>query len=128
MTAPSPMESATHDSATQTLIGDLRALLDVGKAYASAELDWQKARAGRAVRGVRSILLLGLLALALVFFALMALVLGVILALTPLLTPIGATVIVVVALIVLALVSVGLAASRWKAMRRDIADEAPPRG
>ena len=55
-----------------------------------AELAFQKARAGFVLRRAKGILALGALALALLFFVLMALIVGLLLALAPLLGPWGA--------------------------------------
>jgi len=57
-----------------------------------------------------------------VFFALMALVLGLVIALAPLLGPWGATGAVTGGLLLLALVSAALAALRFRALRRTLGD------
>lgn len=105
-----------------TLGDDLRQLIDDGRALAAAELAWQKSRAAYAGKQAGGVALLGLLALALVFFALMALVFGAVLALAPLLTAWGATAAVVGALLLAALVAGGLAALRVRRIARLIAD------
>jgi hypothetical protein len=97
------------------MIGDARG-------WAEAELVWQKARALFAGKQIGVIALLGLLALALVFFALMALVLGLVLALTPLLGAWGAMAAATGGLLLAAALAGLLAALRAKRMVRLIAD------
>lgn len=74
----------------ESLLGSARALLEDGQTLFAAELEFQKARAGFVLGRAKGILALGALALALLFFALMALVMGLLLALAPLIGPWGA--------------------------------------
>jgi hypothetical protein len=79
-------------------------LVDNGRAYADAEINRQKIRAAFVGSGLRTILVLGTIALILLFGALVTLMIGLVFALAPLLTPIGATLVVCgVALVVVAL-------------------------
>ncbi len=87
--------------ADDSLLGDARALLEDGQSLLSAEIAFQKARAGFALGRAKGILALAALALALLFFALMALVVGLLLALAPLVGPWGALAIVVLGLLAL---------------------------
>ena len=105
-----------------TLEDDVRRLIGDGRAWFEAELTWQKARAVFAGKQLGPIALLGLLALALVFFALMALVFGLVLALAPLLTAWGAMAAVVGGLLLAAAIAGLLAALRARRMVRLIAD------
>ena len=73
-----------------TLVGSAQALLENGQSLVEAELTFQKARAGFVLGRTKGIVGLAALALALLFFTLMALVLGLLLALTPLIGPWGA--------------------------------------
>ncbi|HEX4846943.1 MAG TPA: phage holin family protein [Novosphingobium sp.] len=103
-----------EDAAERSLIDDVRQLAEDGRTLLEAELAYQKSRAlvaGQAARGVAG---WGALALALVFFALMALVLGLVLALTPLLGAFGATGAVFAGLVVMAALCGWIAARRWK--------------
>jgi uncharacterized membrane protein YqjE len=114
---------AVGDEARQRhLDDDLRALLNDGMAYASAEAELQKARAGYALGRIKGIALLGALALALVFFALVALTVGLVIALTPPLTAWGATAAVFGGLLVVAALCALLAARRWKSMTAALAN------
>lgn len=76
------------------LIEELRLLVDDAKMMASAELAFQKSRAQVVAAGARNLALFGLFALIFVIFALGALTVGLLLALTPLVTAWGATAIV----------------------------------
>lgn len=63
------------------------------------------------------------LALSLVFFALMALVMGLLLILAPLIGGLGATLLVVAGLLASAALSGWVAARRWQAMSRRLAED-----
>ena len=88
-----------------SLANDLRALIAEAKAAFDTEFAFQAARAGLAGKTIVRIALLGLLALALLFFVLMALVVGLLLALAPQLTPWGALAAVVAGLLVATLLA-----------------------
>lgn len=85
-----------------TLGEDLRELAEEAKALALAELAFQKSRATYAASEARSMAILAVAALVFVFFALMALVVGLVIALGPLLTAWGAMAVVTLALVGLA--------------------------
>lgn len=106
------------DPADRSLADDLRLLAEDGKAYAEAELAFQKSRAAVAGQGIRGIAIFGALAAALVFFALMALALGLVLALTPILGAWGAMGASFGGLLILAGICAMVAASRFKRMMR----------
>ena len=105
-----------------SLSEDLRLLIKEGKALSQAEIAWQKARVRFAASQASGLALLGLLAATLAFFALMALVVGAILALTPGLGPWGATLAVAGGLLVAALLASAIAALRMRHMQRLLAD------
>ncbi len=88
-------------AADEGLLGGARALFEDGKGLLSAEIAFQRARAGFVLGRAKGILVLAVLALVLLFFALMALVVGLLLALAPLLGPWGALGAVVLGLLVL---------------------------
>jgi hypothetical protein len=123
-----------HDSAPflseaeareRSLSDDLRQLAEDARALAEAELAYQRSRAAFAGQEAKRIAMLGALAAVLVFFALMALTVGLVIALTPLLTAWGATAAVFAGLLVVAGLFALLAASRWKRMAATLADEKP---
>ncbi len=94
-----------------SLVEDVKALLDDGKTYLEAELQYQKSRAAYAVDRGKSGAIYGVAAAAVLHLALIGLVVGLILALSPLITAWGATAVVVGVLVAVAAV-LGLAAKR----------------
>jgi hypothetical protein len=120
-------EPAPEPSDAPSLGDDLRQLTDDARALVEAELVWQKSRAVFAGKQAGGIAVLGLLAAALAFCALMALIFGMVLALVPLLTAWGATAAVSGGLLLAALLAGLLAALRARRMLRLIADRKPER-
>jgi uncharacterized membrane protein YqjE len=109
-------ESVTNDAADpadRSLIEDLRLLAGDARTLAEAEFAYQKSRASTLGGGLGKIVGLGALAALLVMLALVALVVGLVLALTPVLTAWGATAVVTVVLLLLALVLALWARSSW---------------
>jgi hypothetical protein len=94
-----------------SLSDDVRALIDDGKTYFEAELQFQKSRAAFIADRGRSGAIYGVAALLLVHLALVSLAVGLIFALTPLITAWGATAVVVGALLALGVI-LGLAAKK----------------
>lgn len=120
--ADDPPPLTKDDPVTRSLVGDLRQLVEDGRTLLEAELAYQKSRAlvaGEAAKGVAG---WGALALALVFFALMALVLGLVLALTPLLGAFGATAAVVLGVLAAAALCGWIAAKRWERASVQLSD------
>ncbi|WP_232843908.1 phage holin family protein [Allopontixanthobacter sediminis] len=87
---------ASHAS----LSDDIVALIDDGKTYIEAELAFQKTRLAFAADRGKSGIMYGICAFAVVHLALIALVVGLIFALSPLLTAWGATAVVAGVLLV----------------------------
>lgn len=87
-----------------SLIDDVLALFDDGKTYAQAELAYQKSRAGFAANRVKYVVAYGAAAFGVFHLALIALTVGVVIALMPLVGPWAATAIVTLSLIVLGVV------------------------
>ena len=106
-----------------TLAAELRHLAVEARALAEAELAFQKTRAAYAGAEAKGIALLGLVAVVLAFFALMALVVGAVIALGPLLTPWGATAAVSLALVLLACLCAIVAKTRLARMLNAISDK-----
>jgi uncharacterized membrane protein YqjE len=111
-------EAARH----RHLEDDLRGLVDRGMAFARAEVDLQKARGAYAAGRLKWIALLGGLALVLLFFSLVALTVGLLIALTPMLGALGATLAVFGGLVIVALICALIAAEQWKAMTRTLSN------
>jgi VIT1/CCC1 family predicted Fe2+/Mn2+ transporter len=112
---PPPLLAEDQDRAAErSLVADLRALADDGRTLIEAELAYQKSRAAVAAVGARGAAGWGALALACAFFTLMAVVIGALLTLAPLIGPLGATGVVTAALLVVALVAALAARGRWR--------------
>lgn len=120
---PPLVKDEASDAATRSLIDDVRQLALDGRTLLEAELAYQKSRAtlaGQTAKGMAGWIAL---ALALVFFALMALVMGLLLALTPLIGGWLAMLAVVLGILLAAALS-GLAAKRkWQAMERRLKED-----
>ena len=111
------------DAAERSLVDDVRDLVSDGRTLLEAELAYQKSRAALAGRTAKSMAGWIALALSLVFFALMALVMGLLLILAPLIGGLGATLLVVPGLLAAAGLSGWVAARRWQAMSRRLAED-----
>lgn len=120
-----PAYAEALDPADRSLIEDLRLLAGDARTLAEAEFAYQKSRAGVLSSGLGKIAAIGGIALLLVALALVALVVGLVFALTPVLTAWGATAVVTVGLLVLAMVAALLARSRWVKLTSLLADEGP---
>ncbi|WP_295529755.1 phage holin family protein [Novosphingobium sp. Chol11] len=83
-------QATDHQSSEEPLASQVRGLIADGQALVEAELEFQKSRIAYALGQAKSIAVLLLLALALGFFALMALIVGLLLALAPMLGAWGA--------------------------------------
>lgn len=118
----SPLVLDRDNARERSLAGDLRQLIDDGRALAEAELAYQKSRAALAGTGAKGVAIAGALAAALVFFALMALTVGLVIALTPLLTALGAAGAVFAGLLLAALVCARIASARWRRLARALTD------
>ena len=117
-----PVLAAGEAARHRHLEDDLRGLVDRGMAFARAEIDLQKARGAYAAGRLKWIALLGGLALILLFFSLVALTVGLVIALTPLLGALGATLAVFGGLVIVALICALIAAGQWKAMARALSN------
>ena len=110
----------TADAAERSLVEDVRQLIEDGRTLAEAELAYQKSRAAVAGDGVKGAAAYGGLAIALVLFALVALTVGLLIALTPWLTALGATAAVTLGLLLVAGLCTLTAKRRWSAMTEAI--------
>ncbi len=100
-----------------TLVEELRALVSEAQAMARTEIAYQTARLSLGGKLVGRVAGLGALALALVFFALMALVVGSLLALIPLLGAWGAVAVVVAALLLATFAALLGMRAGWRRLR-----------
>ena len=121
--SPPLTQEEPADAAERSLVDDVRELVNDGRTLLEAELAYQKSRAALAGRTAKSMAGWIALALSLVFFALMALVMGLLLILAPLIGAVGATVLVILALLAAAGLSGWVAVRRWQAMSRKLSEE-----
>lgn len=111
-----------EDAAERSLVDDVRQLASDGRTLLEAELAYQKSRAllaGQAAKGVAG---WGALALALVFFALMALVLGMVLVLAEAIGALWATIAAFFGLLAIAALCAWIALRRWQRASAQLAD------
>ena len=120
MSEPSPNPKAPNPKAPphETLVDELCALATEAEAMARAEVAYQSARLSLGGKLVGRIAGWGALALALVFFALMALVVGLLLAIVPMLGVWGAMAVVVLGLLLATAASLLVARAGWRRLRR----------
>ncbi|MHA6766004.1 phage holin family protein [Sphingobium ummariense] len=111
-----PQAEALDESVRDTLAR----LYSDGRAYASAEMDRQRLRAGILGTGVRDAAVLALVALILLFSAIVALLVGLILTLEGSIGPLWATLAVVGGTLLVTLVLLLLAKARIERMKKAI--------
>lgn len=110
---PDP-DDANAEALEETLIEEVGALIDDGRTYAQAEIAFQKSRAKLAGRTTAIALVQLVLALILLHIAFLALAVGLVIALTPLVSVWGAIAMVVGGLLLLVILLVAFAARRGK--------------
>lgn len=96
------LEPLLSEARERSLNEDLHQLAQDARAYAEAELQFQKSRAAFAASASKNIAIYAVTALVLAFFAVMALVVGLVIALAPLITAWGSTAVVTLVLLGLA--------------------------
>lgn len=116
-TTPTLAPAAEHYK-NLSLAQDLRQLADDAKVFAQAELAFQKSRAAYVGSETRTIVMLLVVAAVLVFFAVMAFVVGTVIALGPLLGLWGAMAVVTLVLLALAAFGAWSARARLRQMLR----------
>lgn len=104
----------------RSLRDDVEALIEDGRIYLETELVYQKSRAAFVADRAKGAVIFGAVAILLAFLALIGLTVGLIFALTPLLTAWGASAIVVALLVIGALVAGRTAAGRWNRLMQAI--------
>ncbi|MEJ6009139.1 phage holin family protein [Novosphingobium aquae] len=102
---------------------ELKQLGGDARAYAEAEFAFQRVRAGVAAKGLKDVALLGVVAFTVAVFGLGALVIGLLMALAPIVTAWGATAIVAGGLFLIALILVMMAKARWTRTLAAISDD-----
>lgn len=107
----SPDEGAS--GATRSLIDDIEELVLDAKTYFDAELTYQKTRASFVGHSLKRTIAFAVVAAVLGLFAFGGLVVGLIIALTPIITAWGATAVVVGALLLMAYLLIQKAGAAW---------------
>ena len=123
---PTPEPPPAEDEPTRSLREDVEALIEDGKTYLEAELVFQKTRAAFVADRAKGALIFGAAAALFGFLALIGLTVGLIIALTPLLTAWGASALVVGLLLIAAFLSVSAAGKRWSRLMAAISGEKGP--
>lgn len=124
-------ESSGVEEAPETqrsLVDDIEDLVHDARTYFDAELTYQKTRASFVGACIKRALGMGLAALLVATFALIGLTVGLIIALTPLLSAWGATAVVVGVMLLAVLFLVRGAANAWKEMMAAIQEDAEEEG
>jgi uncharacterized membrane protein YqjE len=121
--APEAVAAAHEPSGFTALKDDVTALVEDARTYAVAEIAFQKVRAGLAGKSAARAALWLVLALVLLNLALIALAVGVVIALAPLVTIWGAIAIVVGVLLAAVAVLVIRAAAEGRSIAAMFADE-----
>ena len=96
------------------LLDDLEALVEDARTYFDAEMSYQKTRAGFVADRLKKTIAFGVVAAYFAVLATIGLTVGLIIALTPLITAWGATAIVVLALLLAAYLLVRKAGKAWR--------------
>lgn len=106
-------DSAAGEPNERSLREDVEALIEDGRTYLEAELVFQKTRAAYVADRAKGAVIFGAIAAVLAFLALIGLTVGLIIALTPLITAWGASAVVVAGLLLAALLSARKAGKSW---------------
>jgi putative superfamily III holin-X len=109
-------DAANEAAENRSLIDDVEVLIEDGKTYLEAELNFQKTRALFVGNRAKGLALYALLGLMFAWMALIGLTIGLIFALTPSLGGWGATGVVVAVWLLIAAVALRAAAGRWNAL------------
>lgn len=110
---PGDPEPTGEPASLRSLVEDLEALIDDGQTYLSAELSYQKTRVSFVSDRLKKTIALAIGAAVVGLLAAIGLTVGLIIALTPLLTGWGATAVVVLSLLLVAFLLVQRAGSTW---------------
>lgn len=111
---PAPAGDDEAEALDDGLLGDIATLIDDGRTYAEAEIAFQKSRAGFVARTLGVATGLAVLAVILLHIAFLALAVGLVIALTPVVTVWGAIAIVVGGMLALVGLLIWMAVGRGK--------------
>lgn len=98
----------------RSLLEDVEAAIEDGKTYLEAELTYQRTRAAFAADRFKDAALFAMIGISLSLLALVALTVGLVIALVPLLTAWGAAAAVTLGWLALAAVFLRMATARWR--------------
>lgn len=121
---PPPEAKDDGERDLRSLRDDVEALIEDGKTYLETELVYQKTRAAFVADRAKGAVIYGAVAIAFGILALIGLTVGLIIALTPLLTAWGASALVVGLLVVGALIAMRAANRRWNRLMQAIESDA----
>lgn len=113
---PADPHASDGTAGQRSLFDDFEALIDDARTYFDAELSYQKSRAGFVANRIKKVVALGAVAAYFAVLATIGLTVGLIIALTPLISAWGATAVVVLALLLIAYLLVRAASKNWKEM------------
>jgi hypothetical protein len=116
-----------ESGAMRSLRDDVEALIEDGRTYLETELVYQKTRVAFVADRAKGAVIYGALAAALGVLALIGLTVGLIIALTPLLTAWGASALVVGLLVIGAWLAMRAAGKRWARLMQAIEGDAEHR-
>jgi hypothetical protein len=114
---PPEADDAAED---RSLIDDVEVLIEDGKTYLEAELNYQKTRALFVGDRAKQVVLFGLVGFVFAWMALIALTVGLVIALTPSLSAWGATAVVAIAWLLIAVVAVSVAGAKWRQIGKSL--------
>lgn len=101
-------------AAQRSLYDDIEALFTDARTYLDAELNYQKSRAGFVASRLKVTIACGIAAAFFAVLALIGLTMGLIIALTPLITAWGATAVVVLGILLIAYLLIRRAGKAWR--------------
>ena len=102
----------------RSLIDDVEVLIEDGRTYLEAELNYQKTRGLFVADRAGQVAAFGVAGLVFALMALVALTVGLVIALTPPLGVWGATGVVVIVWLLVAVIAFTVAAGRWRQLRQ----------
>ena len=110
----------------RSLFDDFETLIDDGRTYFQAELHYQKSRAGFVANRMKLAIAFGVVAAFFAVLATIGLTVGLIIALTPLITAWGATAVVVLAWLLIAYLLVRRASRAWSELSAALSQAPDP--
>ncbi|TIX50016.1 phage holin family protein [Alteraurantiacibacter aquimixticola] len=121
--APDGEDVPSSSGASRSLVDDIEDLVFDAKTYLDAELSYQKSRASFVGESLKRVIGFAVVAAILVLFAAIGLTVGLIIALTPLITAWGATAVVVGLLLLGAYLLIRNAGAAWGDVMAAVHDE-----